>query len=164
MRVEFHLIEWENTTMSPKIHAKWDEGAFGLRSAGIMLDSRGRVLLCRVEEDEDEWWMIPGGSAELHETSRDTLLREFVEEANFEIEIERLLWIEENFFESEGVKWHGLGFYYLVSPKDASGVWEQDEFRGQEDDFIPGKRLSLLFRWFDRSTLHEVNLLPSEYR
>ena len=62
--------------MSPKIHAQWDEGEFGLRSAGIMLDSLGRVLLCRLEDDEEVWWMIPGGSAELHETSEDTLRRE----------------------------------------------------------------------------------------
>lgn len=90
--------------MSPKIHARWAEGEFGMRSAGIMLDSLGRVLLCRLEEDEEVWWMIPGGTAELHETSEDTLRREFVEEANFEIKIQRLLWIEENFFEHEGVK------------------------------------------------------------
>jgi 8-oxo-dGTP pyrophosphatase MutT (NUDIX family) len=110
--------------MSPMIQAHWDEGSFGLRSAGIMLDSLGRVLLCRLEDDEEVWWMIPGGSVELHESSEQTLMREFVEEANFDIMIERLLWIEEGFFKHEEVRWHGLGFYYLVSPRDASGIWE----------------------------------------
>ena len=153
-----------NDGMSPSIHVKWDEGEFGLRSAGIMLDKSNRVLLCRVADDETEWWMIPGGSADLHETSEETLMREFIEEANFEINIRRLLWIEENFFIHEVVKWHGVGFYFLVTPKDPSGIWELDEFYGQETDLADGKDHPLIFKWFDRSDLHKVNLLPSEYR
>jgi len=153
-----------NDGVSPSIHAKWDEGEFGLRSAGIMLDKLGRVLLCRVADDDEELWMIPGGSAELHETSEETLMREFVEEADFEIKIQRLLWIEENFFIHEGVNWHGLGLYFLVTPKDPSGKWELDEFYGQENDLADGKEHPLIFRWFNRSDLHKVNLLPSEHR
>lgn len=57
--------------MPQKIDMKWDEGEFGLRSAGIMLDVRGRVLLCRLK-DEDIW-VFPGGGAVLHETSEDTV-------------------------------------------------------------------------------------------
>ena len=148
--------------MSQKIGMKWDEGTFGLISAGIMLDDRGRVLLCR-QENEDIW-VIPGGGAILHETSEDTVKREFLEESNFEVEVQRLLWIEENFFTYEGVKIHGLGFYFLVTPNNATGVWDQDEFMGQEDDLTPGRIYPLIFKWFDRSKLDSVNLYPSKYR
>ena len=127
--------------MTQKISVKWEEGEFGLRSAGIMLDNKNRVLLCRLEEEFI--WVIPGGGSVLHETSKETVEREFLEEVGFEVDVQRLLWIEENFFEYGGAKIHGLGFYFLVTPKDANGIWEQEEFAGQEDEFRPGEKLKM---------------------
>ena len=148
--------------MTQKISVKWEEGEFGLRSAGIMLDNKNRVLLCRLEEEFI--WVIPGGGSVLHETSKETVEREFLEEVGFEVDVQRLLWIEENFFEYEGAKIHGLGFYFLVTPKDANGIWEQEEFAGQEDEFRPGEKLKMIFKWFDRSKLESIALYPSKYR
>ena len=75
-------------------------------------DDRGRVLLVnhRYENEGKSLWMLPGGSIEEGETSRDAAIREVLEETGLIISVGRLLWhIEEagergqrfvNFFEA----------------------------------------------------------------
>lgn len=150
---------------SRKIDITWDEGGFGMRAAGVMLDGKGRVLLCRVANDPKlDFWVLPGGGCMLHETSMETVKREFIEEANFEVEVQRLLWIQEYYFIHEGRRIHGVGFYYLVSPKEPNGVWEQEEFMGQESDFLPKTLLKLQFKWFDPSELEGLEFYPIHFK
>ncbi len=148
--------------MDPKkIDFTWDESGFGVRAAGVMLDSENRVLLCKVADDPDlDFWVLPGGGCTLHETSVETVRREFLEEANFEIDVQRLLWIEENYFVMKGKKIHGIGFYFLVTPNKPSGVWEQEEFNGQEADLDPDRVYELAFRWFKPAELTELEFYP----
>ena len=165
MKVWVRLTELEAEMSSRKIDFSWEDAGFGLRAAGVMLDGKGRVLLCRVANDPElDFWVLPGGGCMLHETSIETVEREFLEEANFEVEVQRLLWIQEYYFMHEGRKIHGVGFYYLVSPKETNGVWEQDEFLGQEDDFAPNRILKLAFKWFDPSELEALELYPIHFK
>jgi len=145
--------------VSRKITVEWNEGWFGARAAGVMLDGRNRVLLSRLE-DEDVW-VLPGGAIALHETSREAVKREFIEETTFAIEVHRLLWILENYWLFKGKRAHDIGFHFLVSPKEAKGVWEQDEFVGQEELHTPDRSWVLIFKWFDIAKLNELNLKPS---
>jgi 8-oxo-dGTP pyrophosphatase MutT (NUDIX family) len=139
---------------------------FGLRASGVMLDGKNRVLLCQLEGDD--LWVLPGGGIGLHETLQETVERELFEEANFEIKVQRLLWIIENFFIFNAKKHHVLEFYFLVAPKEPTGIWEKDEFEGQEDFLgannfwnLPEGRTLLHFKWFDISKLSEVNFKPT---
>jgi len=145
--------------VSRKITIEWNEGWFGARAVGVMLDGKNRVLLSRLE-DEDVW-VLPGGAISLHETSKEAVKREFIEETKFEIEVHRLLWILENYWVFKGKTAHDIGFHFLVSPKEAKGVWEQDEFVGQEELHTPDRSWVLIFKWFDISKLNELNLKPS---
>ncbi len=145
--------------MSRKISIKWDEGWFGARAVGVMLDGRNHVLLSRLEDDDV--WVLPGGAIALHETLNAAVKREFIEETRFEIEVHRLLWILENYFIFNGKRAHDIGFYFLVSPKEAKGVWEQDEFAGQEELHTPDRSWVLVFKWFDTAKLNKLNLKPS---
>ena len=73
---------------------------------------QGRVLLVRhhYEDEGKDIWMLPGGTIEDGETSKDAAIREVLEETGLIIKVGRLLWhIEEssergqrfvNFFES----------------------------------------------------------------
>ncbi len=54
-------------------------------------------------------------SANCGETSAETLQREMVEELGVAVEVGRLLWVVENFFDFEKRHWHELGFYYLMT-------------------------------------------------
>ena len=145
--------------MSNKISISWEDDSFVSRAAGIMVDGEKRVLLSRLE-DEDVW-VLPGGVISLHEPLKEAVKREFIQETKFEVEVHRLLWILENYFVFNGKRTHEIGFYFLISPKEAKGVWEQDEFLGQEELHTPDRSWVLIFKWFDISKLNELNLKPS---
>ena len=93
--------------MTQKIVFKTDDGVYGHRASGVMIH-RGRVLLCRLVDDDI--WVLPGGGINLHETAEDAVKREFQEEGEFVIDVQRLLWIIENFFilRVSGEKIHGV--------------------------------------------------------
>ena len=138
---------------------------FNYRVAGIIVDE-GHVLLHRGEADR--FWTMPGGRPELGEPSRDALVREMQEELGLRVEIERLLWIVENFFPDDAAApddpslpamWHELAFYYLVRLPVGSGFDAQRrEFTGFEGD------LPIIFRWFPCGRLHDVSLFPTFLR
>lgn len=84
---------------------------FNMRVAGIAF-REGHVLVHRATHEN--FWTFPGGTAEIGESSAETLKREMIEELGCEAEISMLLWTIENFFRFEGRKWHEFGFYYLM--------------------------------------------------
>jgi 8-oxo-dGTP pyrophosphatase MutT (NUDIX family) len=131
-----------------------------------MLDGKNRVLLGQLEGDD--LWVLPGGGIRLHETLQEAVKREFFEETNFEIKVQRLLWIIENFFIFHAKKHHILEFYFLITPKEPTKIFEHEEFEGQEeflpaDNFwhLPDGKTPLHFKWFDITTLNEINFKPT---
>ncbi len=136
----------------------FDEGhiRFTNRIVGIAFD-RERVLLQRVETDDG--WALPGGRAELLEPSPQTLIREMQEEIGVEIQVDRLLWVAENFFIDGPRSFHEIGFYFLMHlPPDSPLRHKTEPFYGQEDD------LRIIFAWFPVETLEQVDLYPTFLR
>ncbi len=73
-----------------------EEGVkFQYRVAGVTMHY-GRVLLHRA--DDEPFWTLPGGRAEMLETAEQTLKREMREELNADVQVGKLLWVIENFF------------------------------------------------------------------
>jgi 8-oxo-dGTP pyrophosphatase MutT (NUDIX family) len=68
-----------------------DQGGarFNYRIVGVAIDGV-RVLLHRAEQDD--FWILPGGRAELLEPATTTLRREMAEELGVAGEVGRLLW------------------------------------------------------------------------
>ncbi len=150
-----------------KIALDLEEGYFGVRAAGVML-KEDKVLLFQPETFD--FWTFPGGGVHLHETLPDAIEREWFEETGFEVEVKRLLYILESFFTfeeneifqaktSEG-RIHGYGFCFLVEPKEKEGVWLEEEFYGEEDVQYQGRNLKITLKWFERSELDNINLVP----
>ena len=127
---------------------------FNYRIAGIAL-SEDRVLLHRAKGEA--FWTCPGGRAEIGETCEQTLVREIKEELNENVEILRLLWVVENFFEYDRHNYHELAFYFLMQFDEQSRYLDKSiSFAGTEDD----KHLE--FRWFPANSdvLTGLPLLP----
>jgi len=90
-------------------HAQLRDGEtiFLCRVAGVAVVD-DRVLLHRSEHDD--FWALPGGRLEVGETMTEALRREMREEVEVDVEVGRLLWVIENFFDH----------YPLDQPPDTS--------------------------------------------
>lgn len=128
------------------------EGArFNYRVAAVIIED-GRVLLSRAEWED--FWYLPGGRVEMGETAHDSLGRELREELGVHVDIGRLVWVLENFFEFDGTAFHEIGLYFEVSLPEATDDLCAEFERADHD----GRRL--LFRWVPVGELESVRILP----
>jgi len=145
--------EWDNV-----ISHNMEKGRFNLRSVAVIVHD-GSVLIHRAEPDE--FWALPGGRVEPFESTQETLRREMKEELDCDVDVERLLWIVENFFEYDGTPYHEIAFYYWVVLKEpASERLLRTSFEGWED--VP--KVRLLFQWAPLSGIEGLPLYPAFLR
>jgi len=126
---------------------------FHLRAVAIVL--RGDdVLLHRAEGDD--FWALPGGRVESGEEATTAVVRELHEELGLVIHPGPLVLLVENFFVYGGLKHHEVGLYFTAEAQAGSRVLtDPGPYRGVE-----GAR-ELIFAWFPRSALGDVDLRPS---
>jgi ADP-ribose pyrophosphatase YjhB (NUDIX family) len=130
---------------------------FSYRIVAVVIHE-GHVLLHRA--DFENFWSLPGGRAEILETSHTTLEREMQEELGVTVTVRRLLWVVENFFTFESRRFHELGLYYVVDlPPNSPYLYKTREYAGLEIDVAP-----LIFQWFPLEMLPNVKLMPSFLR
>lgn len=136
---------------------KLDKGnsRFNYRIAGIALNGNS-IFVHKAEEDE--FWTFPGGRAEIGETAEETLKREMKEELGIDVEVIRLLWFVENFFNYVGMNYHEISLYFLMKfPSDCKYITEQEPF------LIEDQGTKFTFKWVetDVNTLSNLPLLPA---
>ncbi|RCW45445.1 NUDIX hydrolase [Paenibacillus prosopidis] len=133
-----------------------ENNKFNFRVAGIAIHDN-RILLHTTLKDD--FWNLPGGRVEFNESTDLTILREIKEELDIEVRIEELLFVNEDFFEYDGKKYHEICFYYLITfPLGHEIIRIDDEFYGIEDE---GR---LIFKWFLIDQLIELNVYPEILR
>lgn len=133
---------------------KTDKAVFNYRVAGIWIEN-GHVLLHRAVNDHN--WSLPGGRVAIAEESKSSIKREFLEELNAEIKIERLVWIVENFFNYDGKDFHEIGLYYSVKSDGNSVEFDKKPFHGIEGE-------KLVFKWTPINELKNIELYPEFLR
>lgn len=127
-------------------------GRFNYRTAVVVIH-KGRILLHKPVEES--YWALPGGRVTLMETSSDAAVREMQEELHVDVNIDRLLWITENFFTYNQESSHEIGFYYKASLKDTKQIpLGKDPFHGHE-----GERI-LLYQWYPVNKLDDITIKP----
>lgn len=96
-----------------------DNRRFRLRAAAIIIEN-GCVLFA-TNEMESYYYSI-GGGIELGETAEQAVLREVKEETGVDYQIDRLAFIQENFFKRDDgmlkdLSCHEVTFYFLMKPR-----------------------------------------------
>lgn len=90
---------------------------FRFRAGAIVLHE-GKVLMAT--SDKIGYFYTIGGGVQHNETTEEAVVREVFEESGVRMEVERLLFINENFFDGlefafgERMHCHELVFYYLL--------------------------------------------------
>jgi len=105
----------------------------------------------------DDFWSFPGGRAEFGEEATETLKREMREEIDADVEVIRLLWFVENFFNYAGMNYHEIALYFLMRlPETHKFMVDSGPFLGQEE------QVELTFQWFpnDSDVLAKLPLFP----
>jgi ADP-ribose pyrophosphatase YjhB (NUDIX family) len=135
------------------IHFQTETTTFNFRVVAIFIDG-DHVLIHRAEPDD--FWTPPGGRAELGESTRETVAREMREELKVEVEVGRLLWVVEYFFDTPGRAFHEVDFYYQTHFPPSAGVTPATPlFYGDEEG------LQLIFCWVRLDELEALRLYPT---
>lgn len=93
---------------------KW----FRYRAAAIIIEDN--KVLFATNEKEDYYYSV-GGGVHIGETVEEAVVREVYEETGIHYEVDRLVFIHENFFNGDGSlqgkECHELAFYFLMKSR-----------------------------------------------
>ncbi|WP_313893575.1 NUDIX domain-containing protein [Psychrobacillus sp.] len=135
------------------ISFKTPEGRFNYRVAGLLIHD-GKLLI--MQDENQPYYYVPGGRVMLHEKSVDAMKREVEEELSAEVNIKRMLWVNENFFNEERLneQFHEICFFYLLELKDPEILNRGEEFIINEDGKIH------TYYWKSFEQLKDIQLYP----
>jgi ADP-ribose pyrophosphatase YjhB (NUDIX family) len=95
-----------------------EKGWFRYRSAAIIIEN-GSVLMAK--NDLDDYYYSVGGGVKLHESAEEAVAREVFEETGIKYEIDRLVFIHENFFKglnnNPELKCHEIALYFPMKSR-----------------------------------------------
>jgi ADP-ribose pyrophosphatase YjhB (NUDIX family) len=133
---------------------KTDEGRFNYRVAGIIMHNNKLLIM---KDEHSSYYYIPGGRVAMNELSEDAIIREIREEINVEVNVNRMLWVNENFFREENSdeSYHEICFYYLLDMVDEQLINSGNEFVLNEN----GKH-NLSFYWKDIEEIKDLYIYP----
>lgn len=139
--------------MEQDVRIDTEESGFKYRVCGVVI-KENKVLLQKI--NENKFYCLPGGHVELGEDTETAVKREMKEETEREYNIDELMVINENFFMHGNKKYHELGFYYKLSPKEDMEI---ENYSRIEID--KGKPKKLEFEWIKLDKLESVDFRPA---
>ncbi len=142
--------------MNHDILYRSEEFVFSYRIAGVLVRDH-KILLQKPSNDDG--YSIPGGHVRRGETSQEALIREFKEEINADIQVEKMLFVGENFFPWGKQACHQISLYYHVSLRDDTQIPLEGVFKVIDE--LENKKIDLDFCWIPLSELKKVKVYPT---
>jgi len=126
---------------------------FTYRVGGVIIQNEH--VLCQAVPDEG-FFFLPGGRAELGESASTSIVREMQEELGVLMNIERLLYVVENFYTEPEDSSHEIGLYFLMTPPADSYLNQSLEAFERVDE--AGNHLR--FEWLPLAQLETIPIYP----
>ncbi|GHV01317.1 DNA mismatch repair protein MutT [Clostridia bacterium] len=123
----------------------------GFRTVGVLI--RNDQILVQREKDGNEY-ALPGGHIKIGETSIDGLIREFIEETGTNINVNRLVWVEETFWKWGKKDAHTISFYYLISLTNDDDI-PDNYFKSHKDN------CNVLLEWKSFDEIKHLTIYPA---
>jgi len=143
------------------------DGVFNMRVGAIILRD-GNVLM--VKNNRAPYYYSVGGRVKLQETMEEAIIRECFEETKVHFEVDRLVFIHENFFPVQSgpygeTQFHEISFFYLMKSIEVEVKSESYTNEGMEErlEWLPISNLqdAFLFPEFFKS---ELTCSPTEIK
>ncbi len=131
--------------MNQDIKIKTNGLGFKYRVSGILIKDN-KVLTVQI--DDNGFYCLPGGHVEIMESSKEAIHREFKEETKIDVNVEKPLYMAENFFDGKLGKYHELGVYYLLSSKENLDIKDYTLIEQDKNGDV-----KLEFKWMDINNL-----------
>lgn len=140
-----------------EIDIKDENKRFKFRVCGVVKQNEKFLF---IKHMKNNFYCLPGGRVEIGEDTESAIKREMEEELGTEVKIERLLTISQNIFKQEnGLLFHELVFYYLVSP-----VNKLLTKKFEKDEIDKGVLCHHIFDWFSYNELNQTNFKPENLK
>lgn len=152
------MVVWTNQSyrigsVLMDISFKTAEGRFNYRVAGLLIHDEKLLIM----QDKDQpYYYVPGGRIKMNEKSEDAVKREVKEELGIEVNVNRMLWVNENFFKEETLQeqFHEICFFYLLELKDEEFFEKGSEFVVDEEGKIH------MYYWKSLDEIQNINVYP----
>lgn len=142
--------------MGRDILFKTEDFIFSYRVAGFLIRD-GKILLQKPKDDNG--YSIPGGHVAFGETSSETLIREFKEEINADVKIERLVMVGENFWPWGNKPCQQVSFYYEISLCNETQIPLEGTFPAYDE--VGNERINLKFSWINLLDIRNILVYPT---
>ena len=126
------------------------DGDFSLRAAALIINNNQLLV---IKHDDFDCFYTIGGGVNVNETSTDAVIREVCEETGYLLSVDRLVYIQERFYNINNKHHHEVVFFYLMK---SIGVWIENET-------CTDHREEKLY-WLPVDELQNTNLVPEFLR
>ena len=86
-----------------------------VRVAGILIED-DKILLIEHNKNDKKYWLVPGGGVDWGESTAEALIREYKEETNLDISVEKFLFLSETIAPDK--KKHVINLYFEIKTTD----------------------------------------------
>ena len=119
-----------------------------VRVAGILIENE-RILLIEHSKNDKKYWLVPGGGVDWGESTAESLIREYKEETNLDIEVESFLFLSETIAPDK--EKHVINLYFKVKRKDTS----------KEDLKLGNEEMLTDLKFFEKEEIKNIKLYPN---
>lgn len=130
-----------------------DKKVFNYCSRAIICQDDKFLIMC---VDDADYYHLPGGHVEIGETSADALIREIKEEIDIEVDLEKLVFVSEEFYHKKDINHHSVILYYLAKPRNK--VSTENKIRMEQGQT---KTIKNELRWVTVDDLASIDLRPA---
>lgn len=129
---------------------------FGVR-AGAIIFNKDLTKIFMQKQNDNDYYMFPGGRLELLEDTNSAIKRELQEELNIKEEV-LLKFTAESFIQFPKGKYHELGYYFITKIDEEKYNYKDNEEYNSLDEANDGESK---FKWININELSHYEIMPS---
>ena len=119
-------------------------------AAKALIIKDGKMLAIKLKDEQDEWYIMPGGGQDVEEILPETVCREVAEELGLQVEVKDLVFVIEGV---HGESFHRVDLVFLC------------EYIGKiENAVLLSDTYQVGYDWLDIKSLNTTPLYPSKLR